>query len=480
MLTRSSLNAAYPLAEQLAAKGFALRALPETPLAALINASMIHAHTAGAAAAGQLETQADTGSLLMEGAAFADTFGDVPHDKIMAESVKMIADSVAFNLDLARNTVNPIIKDVVASAQAYMDNSAQSSLSPLTVVPFYYKAIWDSPILRELVERHGNQPVTDMPLQSLQIEEPSDFAELLKQGGGRFDEEIAEFAQACGHGFLSGVWHSTFGPDSHNSVLSVLRHTYACFDVSLATFLMARRLQADIPSGVNMELSQWQAYVSTIQAQAGRAVCRALEKRALDLRMKNLVILAPNGDDARGDVLVVGDVYDNWLREGGSTEILFGALCNNGDTSYVGMLTYKDINEKAWKRTYSLLQTNIAFRRFNDLVAGLRAGMTKAINSLDDKYIVVDRAVLHERLKERLTHVKQKDLEDIYNVARKAVCRVMFPHTDAEQMLLAIDASAAAHPELDIREAALLATIDFVARWISKLSVVETVPDYGN
>lgn len=483
MLTKSSLNAAYPLAQKLASKGFALRALDQTPLSAVINACMNQRQVLAAGPKGMDTTECGSaGDQLLEGSRFTDPMGVCEHDEAMKGSVDLIKQAVEFNLNLARNVVNPIVKQVLEETQAYMDGVASAALAPMWIEPYYYKPIWDSPVLIELVSRYGNLPVSDYALRPLGLPQPASMLEALKTGAGMFDEDIAAFYDACGSEYVGGVWNAVFGASAATSLTAVLTRRYSAFDAAILVFLFARRLQEDIPAGVNMDLAEWKAYISGIQAEAGHCVVRALKKRQLDLRVKTLVFEGPVvtvASEAKGAICVVGDVYDQFIKEGGSPEVLFGAYASGSSVGYNDLLSNKAVLLKNWQRAYALLQSEASFNRFNGLVGGLRSAVTNAINNADEDILVVERSVLHERLKERLTHVKQKDLEDLYYVARKTVCRVMFPHTDAEQILLAIDASAAAHPELDIREAALLATIDFVSIWLAKLFTVESAPDTG-
>jgi hypothetical protein len=74
-----------------------------------------------------------------------------------------------------------------------------------------------------------------------------------------------------------------------------------------------------------------------------------------------------------------------------------------------------------------------------------------------------------------MTRVKPKHLEDIFGISTKLVCRVLFADTDIERILDGIEVAAKNHPELDMREAALLAVNDFVVDWLCKLIVPEHV-----
>lgn len=479
MLTSTSVNAVYPLAQKLAEQGLALRPLDQTPLAELIKASLTHAAVVEQAAKGSGITEvASFAGNLVEGSQFASADGTVLHDELMVTVTKIVSDSVVANLHLARNVVNPMIKQVMEDTQAHMDRCQQSSISPLQIVPFYFKPIWDSPILRELVDRYAELPLSPVAVKGLPIQAPDNIASFLATGAGRFDEDVAAFADAVGEDRLRTVWNSLFSVQAAHSLSDVLVPNYENFDAAVIAFLFARRLQQNIPEGLNMSGGEWGDYISSILSQCGRAVCRAFDKRALDARTKTMFIAFPRFDTV-GNVFVVGEVYDQFLAAGGSPEVIFGSIHSDRQTQFNALLEGAEGYRRTWKNAFSLLQSQASFGRFNAMVEGLREAMMKQLRELPEEYRQVTGEAYRELLRDRLTHAKAADLENLWLICRKAVCRVIFPHTDAEKILVAIDTSKATHPVLDIREAALLAVVDYVCTWLSKLIVVESVPDTG-
>lgn len=473
MLTKGSLHAAYPLAERLASQGAVLAPLPNTPLEAIVNSSLIHVNVARATPNG-METMGDFGTTLIEGSTFADQTGGVAHDNEMAKAVENASVAVLFNLDLARNKVNPIVKAVMETAQKAMDDGAKASLSPLSVEPFYYLPIWDSALLSDLVERHTGTVLSETPLQSLQIPRPASFAEAMSTGAANFDAEVTSFCNSVGEEYLASVWNSVFSPNAARTLITVLRGNYEQANAGLITYLMARRYNEEVPEGVNMDLNAWRAYISTIMAQAGRDVVRTLQKRRQDIQMGVLVIQSPTSDEPAGVIKVNGDVYEQWLRDGGSPDLLMGAAFAGNERGYKALLEKADFFMKSLQRNRALLESQAGFERFTNLVSGLRTALTAQINALPEDLAVAGRAVLHERLRKHISHVSQSDLECLWSVARRLVCRTMFPHTDVEVVLKAIDKAAKENPEMDVREAALLATVDYVSTWVSKMMTIES------
>jgi hypothetical protein len=475
MLTKSSLIASFPLAQQLAMNGAQLAPVGDSPLAALVSASLVDAQTVGDAPAGTFEEQPELGELMLQSSANADMAGVCQHDAIMANTVAAVSKAVEKNLDLARNVVGPLIKKVVEDTQAYMDSTAQSSLAPMSISPFYYQSLWDNPTTVDFVRKFENAPVTPVALSGLTLPAPTSALEAMLTGAGSYDADIKAFVDAVGEEYLQGVWRSVFG-GGVSQLSDYLRWSQDKIDATLATFLFARRLFDDVPEGLNMDLSAYKAYMGAVVGFAGRLCCAIYKKREADVGIKALVNAMPVG--GQGSIQVNGDVYQSFLEAGGSPEVLFGAAVSDGQRNFATLLEAKDRYVREWQRTYALLQSKAASVRLDSMISGLRGALVCLLKD-ESLGFELSADIYQQRIKERLAKIKPKDIEDIWHVARKAVCRVFYPQTDVERVLNAVDASALAHPELDIREAGLLATIDFVAAWVADLMTVTLLSDMG-
>ncbi len=474
MLSKSSLSASFPLADMLAAKGWALRPVAETPLAQLVDASLAPAQTLAGVDPSVLETRPDIVQLLIDGSQHQDPNGVYVHDTIMETSVKAISDVITFNLHLARNVVNPAVLKVAQETKDYIDSRTSSSLAPMTVVPFNYKPIWNSPILLELVSRYATVAPQNIALTATNLKPTVPTETLAMTGAGRFDEEIAQFLADFPANYVQTVWDRLFGPNPCRTLNDFIGGNRDRANDTLLAFLIARRVIDEVPEGVDMDLEAWRAYASGIMAQAGRQVAQIIDRRELERKTLLLVFKIPSDDQPVGEIVVNGDLYPQWLKDGGSPEVLFGAMLAERRFGYRELLANAQRLTTTWKNEYNILQSKIAFQKFNYLVEGLRQSVTRLINETPESELKAPREVFHQLLRDRLQRVKARHLEDIYGIARKMVCRTLYAYTDAEQVLDAIDAAAKANPELDVREAALLGTLDFVSSWLCKFITVQS------
>jgi hypothetical protein len=481
MLKQNSLSAGYSTAEQLAANSLMLQAIDDTPLAALIQAC-VPVENYGLTIKTNGDFEAPDSSIVAN-SQVKDLAGNVPHDMCMDEYTKLISKAVSLNLDYAKNRVNPMIKEVVDSASEYADGLAQGSLSPMNVTPYYYPDVFNNPILAEMVSKYADVAVNNVQLSMILPKFDVDALKAMALTGiGRMDDDVKTFLDGLTDEQIEKTYLNVFGSGSgvdQGKLLDRLsprpRSAWSC----LLVFLLANRLYSDIPSGVNADLGTYRAYIASIMSQAGRAVASSMRQRGDNFKSNFLVLDKPylmgEGNIPEGDVIVNGDVYDKWLKEGGSPETLFGAATNGGSMAYPDLLARKEQYTADWKRKYDLMRTTAQFNRFNYFLDGMRKAVLNQIAMLDPGLRNTSDNVYKARLTEHLKKVKDSGVGDPWHVARKLVCRVFFPAMNVEMILCAIDAQEKANPMMEPREAALLATIEIVAKWIASLFTVEYV-----
>lgn len=477
MLRNTSIDAVIPLTTKLTNANALVEAMPQTPL-----------HEAVAACyhptldANSQFTRVDDLSIfmvrerLLDGSNSKDLSGTVPHNVVMGKMVEVVAKTVQGNLQFARNVVNPLVKEVVNDVDKAVTDANVSSVKLLSVVPAFYHDIWNSPVLESMVSPYGDAAVK--AFKSLNIHPamtPEESVELLSAGNARFDKEVADWAGKLGADKVADIYATYFSTTGRgDSQMIELIGNPANRETVLAIHLFARKLKTKVLDGIDMDIGDYREEMTTIVEQTGRALVRAMERRAREARQKSLVVAMPEVRPEyvtaeNGQIIVNGDTYNEWLAAGGTPEILFGAYLSEGGYGYQELLDKGKEYADIWIRQSKLLQA-----RFEADVAGvkiraLRDAVARQINAIKDEDLVVARAVLHTRLTEHLDSINNGRLNDLPGLSRWLLCNVMFAHTDAEKILVAIDDVSRANPEMDMREAALHATIQFVTAWVAKL-----------
>lgn len=483
MIHDHTVEIVYPLAKKLADKGMRVHAIETTPVDALVRACHLDLPAKGYTS-GDWDVFSEI-SRTVEGSRAPDASGVIRHDMILDEQVSVISQTIANNFKVARTVVNPMICDAVEIAQDWVDAQQNQQEYPFKITMETYHGLWDQLWIQEMVKRYRETAFEEVPLKHAMNQLPDDpqmLYEMIKTGVSRMDDALLEWYEAHPEA-LSGVADAVFGRQGAadmeaqlNNYIGGLRHDECGRNRVLATFLMARYLLNNPPEALTMGLDAYRNYMASIVSQSGRILGNIIQKRERAMENNQLVVRIYGKNEAHGEVVVNSDIYSRWLEAGGTPEVLLGSLLSDQETGYQTLIENKDKYEAIWDKKRRVYDIEKRLNLFNHTVEGLNRAVTQLINRLyedNPEYCLFSLDVYHQRLKEELKMVRGTVRADIYHWARRLICKVIFPHTDALTLLTAIDRVKEDHPDMPIREAATWATIEVVGEWIGKLYKVE-------
>lgn len=479
MINHNSLTASIGLADKLSNKGVQLSAIAGTPLATLINAGFL--------------PNPDVGTLNMTaeeriqfGSVSKNAQGICEHDLVMDEVVEVLKRTVTWGLDLARNQVNPCVKTAVQFVEDYVSAALTLKNTAISVQSDTYHSIWGSHYLQGMVERYNETAVKDVKL-NIVVPVPEQLASpitLIETGITRFNTELGDFVASLPEHYVTELYNRVFvstGEDYTSSLLSHLNHMYVDPNQILLIHLMALKLFDTVPEGVRVGMNEYKEYIADIVAQSGRAMVRTLERRESNAKRKTLI---NDWSQLREDdigitpitIRVNGDVYGNFLEAGGSPEVLFGAFLTDRNYNYDLLLERKDQYIKVWESQERVMGTNLRLQKANHYLTGLVRAVEQQIADLPEDLLVTERGIYVTALHTYVKGMPNSWYEDcLFTTVRKVICSVMFPHTDALEILTMLDTVGRDHPTLDIREAGLLMMIEYIPNWVATLISADRV-----
>lgn len=477
MIRQNTLTSVATLADKLANANIGLAPVESSPLASLIAAGDIPMPDQGGAVGMAFETR------LLSGSLYKNQQGVCEHDLVMDEVVDVVEKTVNYNLDLTQNKVNPMVKRVLEATQEYVANKQAVDPTAISILPVLYHSVWSSHYLTGMIERFTETAVKDVSL-SIKVPMPTveNEFELISTGLSRFDAELQDLVQAMEPGSITDLYRRLFVVENDEyvpTVLPFLNYLRVQPNTPLLVFLIASKLVDNIPEGVQTSPQIYKEYITSIMAQAGRALCRQIERRESAAKNKTLVTSWPTQQVSDLGVTPVvievnGDVYNKWLTEGGSPEVLFGAFCADRQTNYNLLLERKDGYITSWTRQQRMLLSERRLQLDNHMLVGLNKAVEQEILQLPEDELLVDRkkylSVLNDYVRS-MPNGWQKD--NLYYSVRKTVCSVIYPHTMAFDILVAIDSACEAHPDLPVREAAFFGAMEVVADWLVQLIKVD-------
>lgn len=473
MLGTNSLSAAISLATKLADRNLVVLPIGGTPVAGLVNASYTPLPI-------NTDLNLDPAELLVQGANTLNQQGVSEHDVVMDEVVNQVVDTVNRNMDLARNVVKPMVKAVLDEAENHLALLEKTSAGRYQVSQDIWPSIYANPALADMVSRYKEQAVQQARLDLI-VPAPADPAglqALARTGASRFDGEVDAFFAGLPAGFAEKAYADFFteiGAEYQGDLIAHLNPLSTDRRKVLLAHLYSRKLLNEIPEGVNRSADAYREYMSVIVNQSGRALARLLDRREADRKLQQLVVPGTMSPGVT-TIQVNSDVYLEWLKSGGCPEILYGSAVTDREVGYKALLEKHEYYKASWTKNERTLQTALRLQRRNNVIDGLSIAMTRQITDLAAEHKVVMSSDYRSKLAVELQSLPNDFDQKLYHTARKLVCRVLFPHTDALTVLEAIDRAAEENPGIDVREAGYLALIELVGGWIGDLLRIEAVP----
>lgn len=470
MLTKDALTSALPLTEILDGSKLFVSAIPGTPLAELVKA-----------------TRADDNFVVTEGTSFQPDVENIvyianaqdpvlkyaPHDMVMDDIADTAIKAVQGHIAFARNVVAPAIGELVTKVQQSLGEITASSLLGMEVVLWNPPKPLESSVLDASVSRFTSVAY-DVPPLTMRLPDRTgvEIMELLHTGTAGLDGDIDEWAAGKGEGFFINVWENLFQQkptEAHargaKSFRDFTEDREIGLDITLAVYLLARRLADEPLEGTEMNLSHFESLVIEFRNQSGMRLSHAIED--LDKAVKFGFLVRSYTDRV---TVVNGQVYRKWIEEGGENEVLFGNLLE-----LPALTTVEQLNEKAaglkaaWNHHCALTATvenNRRFIRTKDILLKTFAAQLSAITEGDEATLANKTEVLKLFLMQ-LEVARESELQDLYTLCLRLVCRSRFVRTDAERILEGIERVKRENPSIDVREAAAVSVIDYVAYWVS-------------
>ncbi len=491
MIKNTTLSSLRVLTQKLQENQISLQVKPATPLAICVNACYTPIMDDTAMFGDTAVSPMDILQRITDNTCKPTLNDTAAHGDYMETAVRTISKTVQSNLHLARNVVNPIIATVVSEVEAAQKQAMTAMATVLSIVPDQYESIWSSTLLDSMVERYKDTPAigsTTIPNVHPLLTDDA-IIELLKTGAGRFDKEVTAWVEEIGVECVVDVYRSYFsvsgqsGLDDGGEPMPIgyaIGTTPADRRRTLIVHLLARRLSANVLEGVEVPLNDYRELMAGVIEQSGRGVCRVLETRTRNRLQKRMITRWPqegaeymvNNPDA-AQIEVNNDLYEEWLEQGGRPEILYGSFITDRNENQAQLIERGGEYVIAWSRRAGLVRSAQRSDGFNTTLSALRRSITAQINTMSDDLLPDgSRGPLHDRLLEALEVLSINQAAHLYSCAKNLVCNVMFPHTDARLVLDTVDQVGADNPDLDIREVALLATIDILTRWVSQMYTV--------
>ena len=466
MLTNKSVVSAINLAEELDKRNVSLTAIPNSPLERLL----------------QLSNIAETSNGIVPMVDYVPNVEKIVSDSSTpshTEEVIAFATDISVNvsnhLSFAKNKVKPAIEELVENLKQRYKEITDSIKLDLDIEIFDLPEPMREVSFEQDIVKYDN--VMNIPVTSTlfydggTITDDATCLDLIKTGENVLDASIETWVIRLGTGYLGRVFESII--DSSKTPIQTLLETDV--NAALFTFLLANKLYNNPINGFIDELDNFNRKLSDLRNQAALKILAAYNMHRLNVNTGNLI-----KNYSANKVIVFGDTYRPWIESGGDVKAIFGStLLNNVKTrvSEINEISSELISN--WTKRTQFKLSSIRSQEFISKKEAFAFALDKLVN---DNFIEFYGHLVPEgttpnkditeykeyvRLSEEfISRIKESDMNNIWNLCTLVVCKCIFYYTSAHEILENINEVMRNNPEMEIREATLLATTQYVVDYV--------------
>lgn len=481
MITNRTAKLAVKLTTHLFARhpNLSLEAIDGSPVGLLVGATNIPVRSGVS-----LEELVDE---VREASAEANLGDGSEHDLVMEDSTESAVTAINASVNFARNILRPATDKVDSAVREALANATPYRYH---VEPYFIHDIFFTSFLKEAVEKYDNSPVDDLPRLALPDLPEGDLTALLNTGMGGWDDAVSTWLATKPEGWLHEVYARCFGvitdseliADYQNPIKSDLQGNLKIeFGIQKEDFLLAAYLLCSglyhSPLNTDKTGSEWRNVLTTWQQQLGMALSVSIDSMAHYIKDGRLVLHWPvrgtvwlkNAD--AGKITVLGNAYNQWLQQGGSPEIIVGALFAESDRLPTHAQDFTENAEhfaQEYQRYEQVLSREVANRAHDIIRQAFITSMMMALGEAtsDELPPGIPLDDLRDAVMAKIEHVSQWESVDIYRTARELLALEVFRKPTALWLLERIDELMEADGELDGAEAAYKAIEAYVAQYV--------------
>lgn len=475
MLTSKAIDEAVPLTQQLDSANRKLTPLGSTPLEALSQATarpMI-----GREGAVGDEYVPNIYGIEMLTNSKDPILGECKHDTVMDEVTRYVTQAIQNQINRSRTIVQPAVEDLVSRINSKMATMPVSDVLQTEIVVEEVSGLLQSEQFLSLVHKFSDKGVHDVPFGlNLPAQDVSQIRELAKTNIPSVDGLVEEWVKSKGEQFLSDVWRSVFSfepntrpPLESDSFYHLLTNRENGQDIALIVFLIANRLYQDGPmDGVDVSLDHFKDYLAQYRDQAAGVIERGAEQLGRDIT-SGAMVRSYEGFKA----YVNGPVYRKFLNDGGTPDLVLGALVSGSvDRTAPGLLKDAEEYNRKWDsfvKYQTATENNMRFATLKKVVVN-----SFEASLLDDPEInadadAMDAAAKRERLvkqfKDAVDQTRESDYKNMYRTILRLLCETRFAMSGCDQLLNMMDDMLTENPGMEPREAATIASVRLIIQY---------------
>lgn len=408
------------------------------------------------------------------------------HSRVVEAEVDRLAPIVQQHLSVVRNVVKP---EVVRFAEAIRELiNADRAATPdyrydirQVSVP---EVVQDDSIAALLVDSaQVEQPPKhslDLPLRSTE-----ELIAMMMVGRARQDTKISSWAATLEPQFLQRVWLGVFGTARNSGVaLSpvsavdavITESNYDSLNAALVVALLGNRLAIEVPADCKLSLNDYQSRLTAINRWAASRVRYYLSRILADIKAERLVV-----SYGEKTIYVSEELYRKFLESGGKPEMLLGSALGQRLNMSSQLMEKGQELIRIWDLHCASVDRAYELTAKHRLVHSITQYLTTFVpceegRALIEKAKQVTAGYENEAKLFMLETIRNIDISKSfceYHLATELVANGLYRFTAGYCILKYMEEISIQMPNMDQREVALLAAVNYIADYQSDMIVIK-------
>jgi len=483
MLDKNSIVAASSHVYDLNKRGFKLSAKIDTPLYEMTRLSIIAEQTSNEVY--PKDFTADDLATNVESRTSSTSDNTSNYDRYADPLIKDLSKLVTAHVSHAKNVIKPLVTQFADSIIKYKESnpviepSERFNIIKLSIP----EVLKNDDFLESLSHYNDKNPISPDLKLNIDLGAIEDLNSLLLMSSGDVDKAIMTWVSGKNSTFIKDVINDFFTnkQPSNNYATNYLDidklNVFEKSDYALAIYLLSVYLFNNAQVSEYMNLTVYKNTVAKYRDYAGAMLVQCVKKFASYKATGLLVIeLNPISYWAK----VNGEVYNEWLETGGSVDVILGLIVSGEQLHSKASIDIKSSSFKnQWESYISFFkinESNKSFTYFKDFLLNTFSSMLKTLDKSELAYIEKNTNHISTVMKlalGELSKLKSNSINDPYSVALLLIAKCRFHYTNSYNILNDINEASKINGNIDVREAALFAVINYLSTYLTEQLNIE-------
>lgn len=473
MLSNETVEKTLELATKATEQNIKLLPETDTPLQELFDSTMLVNPGVITEPVATVSAESITEDLVAD---YVEETDNTAHNTNLDSLIDEVVTAVGTHLSFARNVVLNNVKEYAARVLKDVQTFEPNPISLFNIKQVRLPEVLTNPgFLAELNKAAGLSYIEPQGCAYYAMRGPNELLSLISYGSKSIDDSIRKWISQCDSGILVRAWDSFFADPlgrgtADVSFIDYIEKPIVGQDNALAIFLLSRAVLDKMPEGSGMGADELKKLMTQFMEISASRLLRVIGIQEQNDKQHLLVLM--NVRDKSNTVYVNRNVYLDWIKTGGKNEIILGAYVKAMGLSTVDQFAEKaDEAIKAWDNYVNIATAQSKNTRYNQFLDSLRTHffvMLKTREEIEEDMFKVPSHIdeVAKHFNDELQNVSAADMDRVPEICCTLMCKGRYYYTDAFSILSDIDLITREHPEMDVKDAALLATINYVTDYV--------------